>query len=284
MIPVPLFFVHCAKPEIDIDARLSGTHNSAMNIYMTKYWIAGIASALLLTALNSTVAAPSSPATANTVTLKAVKDTLLDEDRPDNNMGNAYHAAKVASFRSKGYNRIMLVEFDLSSLASTNIAQATLRLHCSPSGWDHSIDATFLFFGMQQPWEEGSGVGTIGSETLDGASWNSRDGSNTWNGGSIVVRGKNASGNFDAAPFATKNHTTYEEWLNTWIEVDATPLVRQWAGGARPNHGIAVCALGQSTNNAYTQFTTREYGQDGYSAGEVAPQLVLKFAPATRLK
>jgi hypothetical protein len=271
------------NPEIDIDGRHPGTHNSAMNIHMTKYWITGIASALLLTAMNSTVAAPS-PATANTVTLKAVKDTLLDEDRPDNNMGNAYHAAKVASFRSKGYNRIMLVEFDLSSLASTNIAQATLRLHCSPSGWDHSIDATFLFFGMLQPWEEGSGVGTIGSETLDGASWNSRDGSNTWNGGSIVVRGKNASGNFDAAPFVTKNHTTYEEWLNTWIEVDATPLVRQWASGARPNYGIAVCALGQSTNNAYTQFTTREYGQDGYSAGEVAPQLVLKFAPATRLK
>jgi|GEM_PF-5933839 len=261
-----------------------------MNIHMTmtKHCITGIASLLLFSAQNPAVAAPPqqrpSKPTANTVTLKAVKDTLLDEDRPDNNMGRAYHAAKVASFRSKGYNRIMLVEFDLASLASTNITQATFRLHCAPSGWDHSIDANFLFFGMLQPWEEGSGIGTIGSETLDGASWHSRDGSNTWNGGSIVVGGKNPSGNFDAAPFATKAHTTYEEWLNKWIEVDATPLVRQWVGGARPNCGIAVCALGLSTNNAYTMFATREYKQDGYSEGEVAPQLVIQFAPAMHAK
>lgn len=211
-----------------------------------------------------------------TTVLHAAQDTLLDNDRPDNNMGAANFAAKVASMYTATFTRIMLVQFDLSQLPSTNIVKATLRLHCTPSGWDHSIDANFLFYGMLQPWTEGSGVGTEGTETKDGATWNTRDGEHPWEGGPISRnRHPNSPGNFDNVPFATLPHTTYEEWLNTWIEVDATELARQWTTQARPNNGIAVCALGLSTNNAYTQFATREFNRDGYAAGQVAPQLVI---------
>ncbi|MDA0991956.1 MAG: DNRLRE domain-containing protein [Verrucomicrobia bacterium] len=206
--------------------------------------------------------------------LSAAQDVLLDNDRPENNMGAANFAAKVASMRHNTFTRIMLVQFDLAAISSSSISRATLRLHCPPSGWDHSTEATFLFYGMLQPWLEGSGVGTIGSETRDGATWNTRDGLTPWVGGSIArVRAPQSPGNFDDLPFATRQHTTYEEWLGEWITVDATELVQQWVAGTRPNYGIAVCALGSPTNNAYTMFATREFNRDGYQTGAVAPQL-----------
>ena len=232
------------------------------------------------TNVTKAVVPPPAVAAPNVVTLKACADVLLDEDRPDNNMGASDFAAKVASFRARAYTRIMLVKFDLAGLASTNIQQATFRVFCPPSGWDHSIDASFRFFGMLKPWKEGSGVDTTGSITGDGASWKSCDGVNPWNGGSIVSQGgTNSLGNFDDSPFATRDHATYEEWLGKWIEVDASALARAWAVGARTNCGIAVCAIGMSTNNAYTMFATREFSRDGFAPGQVAAQLVIKSAP-----
>jgi hypothetical protein len=213
-----------------------------------------------------------------TVILSATQDTLLDNDRPDNNMGAANFAAKVASQYTASFTRIMLVQFDLSTLASTNVVQATLRLHCPPSGWDHSVDAKFLFYAVLQPWAEGTGTGTEGEETKDGATWNSRDGFTPWEGGAIAHNRKPQSpGNFADTPFATLAHAMYEEWLSMWIEVDATEVVRQWVAGQVPNCGVAVCALGLSTNSAYTMFATREFNRDGYAAGQVAPQLVLRL-------
>jgi len=123
-------------------------------------------------------------------------------------------------------------------------------------------------------------VDTTGSETKNGACWAAYDGTNAWEGGAIVSGGTNANGNFDSEAFATQKHSIYEEWLNKWIEVDATTLARQWATGARPNCGIAVCALGCATNNAYTMFATREFHRDGYKRGQVAPQLVVRFGAA----
>jgi len=219
------------------------------------------------------------PAQQDSLVLRATKDVMLNADWPDQNTGASDFAAKIASMKATDYTRIMLVQFDLSALASSTVERATLRLHCPPSGWDHSTDARFSFFALLQPWTEGSGVDTEGSETRDGATWNTRDGLHPWESGAIAQhRIPNSPGNFADAPFATLNHTTYEQWLNTWIEVDATELARQWASGATPNHGIAVCALGLSSNNAYTMFATREFGRDGYTPGQVAPQLVLQLA------
>ncbi|MCE9614078.1 MAG: DNRLRE domain-containing protein [Lentisphaerae bacterium] len=221
------------------------------------------------------------PAPLDTAThvLRAMQDALLDQDRPDGNMGAANFAAKVASMSISSFTRIMVMQFDLTSLPSTNITKATLRVFCPPAGWDHSVDATFLFYAMQQPWTEGTGVGNEGSETKDGATWNTRDGIHPWEGGPIAHnRTQKSPGNFDDTPFATRTHTTYEEWLNTWIEVDATDLARAWAAGARPNCGIALCGMGLTGAGAYTMFTTREYDREGYAAGQVAPQLVVQLA------
>lgn len=236
-----------------------------------------LARALALSA--ALLVAVSAAAQDQTVVLRAAQDAMLNADWPDQNTGASDFAAKIASMKATDYTRIMLVQFDTSALASSTVTRATLRLFCPPSGWDHSIDARFAFFAVRQPWAEGSGVDTEGSETRDGATWNTRDGLHPWDGGAIAQhRVANSPGNFADAPFATLNHSTYEEWLNTWIEVDATELVRQWVGGAVPNHGIAVCALGLSTNNAYTMFATREFGRDGCTVGQGAAQLVVRLA------
>ena len=78
-------------------------------------------------------------------------------------------------------------------------------------------------------WLEGTGSG---SNSGDGVTWNTWDGSNDWTQG---------GGDFDAMPAAS---TSISVTVNDWENWNVRDLVQGWVDGTYPNHGLLLKATG----------------------------------------
>ena len=91
-----------------------------------------------------------------------------------------------------------------------------------------------------------------------GATWNKRDGTNSW---------ATAGGDFASNPVATKTIANTTGWY-TWRVTD---LVQEWADGSSANHGLLLKQVGETTSNRLHISHT-----DG---GDLMPRLEILYTP-----
>lgn len=151
-------------------------------------------------------------------------DTYIDSVN-EKNYGNI----DKLSFKKDAQH--MLFKFDLSAFpAGSRPVSATFSIYGS-GGLAIGID----YFRMTRAWVEG----TSASDPLDGATWNTSDGSTAWTPGGSYHPGK-----LNAMPSGGV--------LNSWASFDATDITSAWLSGQYPNHGIIAKSIGELGTYKYT--------------------------------
>lgn len=152
-----------------------------------------------------------------------------------------------------------LIKFDLSAIpAGSEITAATLSLYQETTGSVGSSppNPVYNLHRVTRAWVEGTKMGT---QTADGATWNSTDGSAAWT---------TPGGDFDPAVAATAPAAATLEW-RTW---DVGALVANWVNGAYPNHGMLVDGVGTISTLGFAS------SDNGTAANR--PKLEVSFLPA----
>ena len=145
-------------------------------------------------------------------------DTYIDSDNPNKNYG----ANNTISVKKNQQN--MLLKIDLSAFP-TGSRPTSARLDITGSG---SWIASFDIYRLTTSWLEG----TNASSPLDGATWNTSNGSTAWTAG----------GNFHASSVNANNI------LGTGgggISANITSLVSAWLRAQYPNDGIIIKSNGE---------------------------------------
>ncbi len=176
------------------------------------------------------------------------KDTWITFESPTNNYG----ATSQMTISTAGNNRkYFLSKFDVSAVPSgSQIISAKLALYHEYISVNSGDE--FSLYSMQQAWDEGSGNW---SNSGDGATWNTSDGSNAWSWDS----------NHDANVIATSSVINSAAG---WQEWDIKVLVQDWVSGAKDNHGLLVKG---NDGIASTTF----YGSDNWSN---KPKLTITYS------
>ncbi len=126
----------------------------------------------------------------------------------------------------------LLFKFDLSAFpAGSRPISATFSIYGS-GGLAIGVE----FFRMTSDWVEG----TNSSSPLDGATWNTRNGSTAWT----------APGG-DYYPVKL-NATASGSILSSWASFDATDITSAWLSGQYPNYGVIVKSTGELGTYKYT--------------------------------
>jgi N-acetylneuraminic acid mutarotase len=151
-------------------------------------------------------------------------DTAIDSSTEKN-----YGADNALSIKKGQQN--LLFKFDLSAFpAGSRPVSATLSIYGSGG---LAIDVEF--FRMTSAWVEG----TSASSPLDGATWNTSNGSTAWTPG----------GNYHPVRLNAANSGSV---LNSWASFDATAITSAWLSGQYPNHGLLVKSTGELGTYKFT--------------------------------
>lgn len=203
--------------------------------------------------------------TAETAYLNLAADAYLYKSEQTRNFGGAL----VMDVNSGSAERRVLVRFDVSSIPPGSVVQsAVLRLYCSNIHSATNNPKTIRAYYLMQAWVEGTMNG--GSGAANGATWNTRNGTNNWGGGPSGAGGHAyfdyvlATGGEEAAGVAPLPGA----FRQGWVTFDLTAMVQSFVDQAYANYGILLRA--ESTSDQI-QFDSRE------STGGQAPQLVVVY-------
>jgi hypothetical protein len=208
---------------------------------------------------------------AATLTLPAVSDTSLFENKPDSNLG----ATTLVSGTNHKYSRSRgLFQFDLTSLPSgIVVTQVEVRLHVTrqpdPDQPPGPVASDFSLHRMWVSWGEGIGSSLTGSVAAAGdATWNERHFANTpWGtpGGLIGTDyAENPSSTTsigDVGAYVWGSSSTLIEDVQTWVNDPAA------------NFGFILVNESEGTLGSGRRFASTEQS-DNLSP---APELVITY-------
>lgn len=151
-------------------------------------------------------------------------DTYIDSAN-EKNYGNT-NALSI-----KKDQQSLLFKFDLSAFpVGSRPVSAFFSIYGSGG-----LSIGLEYFRMTSDWVEGTGA----SSPLDGATWNTSNGSTAWTlGGSYHPSKLNA--------------TPSGSIFNSWAFFDATDITTAWLSGQYPNHGIIAKSIGELGTYKYT--------------------------------
>ncbi len=174
---------------------------------------------------------PSAPPTTETGPIKvlqgreAVRDALIDPNRPDRKLGGEARSNPVSKGDESG---AFLVRFDLDKLdlpKNARIARATLSFYV----WDPSSqgDTKVCAFPLKTAWVEAS------------ATWERPADGKAWRGGKTFSLKDDAGA---ASPPVVVKPDMGSDTVDPPLEyrLDVTDMARAWLDGATANHGLAV--------------------------------------------
>jgi len=192
-------------------------------------------------------------------------DLAADGYLKSNEQTRNFGGALVMDVNSGSPARRALVRFDVSSIPPGSVVQsATLRLYCSSVTSATNNPKTIRAYYVMQSWVEGT---MSSSGTADGATWNTRNGTNNWSdccGGYAYWDYVLATGREEASGIAPLPGP----FRQGWVSFDLTAMVQSWVDQAYANYGILLRA--ESTSDVI-EFDSRE------STGGRAPQLVVVY-------
>jgi len=163
-----------------------------------------------------------------TYTLQPNATTGLDT-AIDSSVEKNYGADNALPIKKNQQN--LLFKFDLSAFpAGSRPISATLSIYGS-GGLSIGLD----FFRATSSWVEGTGA----SSPLDGATWNTSNGSAAWTPG----------GNYHPVKL---NATASGSFIASWASFDATDVTSAWLSGQYPNHGVVAKSTGELGTYKYT--------------------------------
>jgi hypothetical protein len=146
----------------------------------------------------------------------------------------------AAGWHPTGGEKRTYMKFDLSGINASKVTKATLKLYHNHTGGNGSLSVGVSL--VTSPWQEGSDTYHSGqSEKIakpNEISWVNQP---SFNPNSMVT--------FKPGPNAGK-----------WVEVDITPLVKEWFSGT-PNYGLVIKAEGSlsgATPETQYGFSSRE--------------------------
>lgn len=209
---------------------------------------------------------------ASVVTLNAVADTSLFENRSDSNLG----ATTLVAGTNQQYSRTRgLFRFSLGAIppgAIINQVQVRLVVTRRPDPDQHGgpVDSDFSLFRLLADWGEGNGVEVTGSNAQPGdATWNDRHfGSDLW-----AIPGGLVGVDYANDPSAT----TSVGGLGTYVWGSSTGLVsdaQSWLDDPSTNFGFILISQTEGTAG-----TARRFGSKDQPGGGIpGPQLVLTYS------
>jgi N-acetylneuraminic acid mutarotase/Tfp pilus assembly protein PilX len=151
-------------------------------------------------------------------------DTYIDSAAESN------HGA-TDNLSIKKNQQSLLFKFDLSAFpAGSRPVSATFSIYGSGG-----LAIGLEYFRMTSDWVEGTGA----SSPLDGATWNTSNGSTAWTPG----------GNYHPSKL---NATSSGSILSSWASFDATDITAAWLSGRYPNYGIIAKSTGELGTYKYT--------------------------------
>jgi len=151
----------------------------------------------------------------------------------------------------------VLIEFDLSSIPpGATITSATLLLLTTATGGNPS-GQYIRVCRITRSWVEGS-------DSVDGATWYTYDGSNPWT---------TSGGDYESDGVVTM-------WINypNWMSLTVTDIVQGWVSGTYPNYGFLVKWDSESGEGRGIGFGSRE-GSLGFPPEIYAPRLEVTYTP-----
>jgi hypothetical protein len=176
------------------------------------------------------------------------KDTYIYQWRPDANYG-ASKTLVVAN--ESGAIRHTLLQFALDRIPSgASVTSATLELYSNTSSWGST---TLNIYRLTDSWEEGDKIGKSGS----GTTWIEREPMTNW---------ATAGGDYD--PQAIASATT--PGGPGWVSWNITSLVKGWASGQLPNHGLLVAPT--------VYWEGAEFDSSDYADPSTHPRLSISFS------
>jgi hypothetical protein len=141
-----------------------------------------------------------------------VEDTFVREDNPTSNWGSEI---EVMTFSISGADRVTLIKFDLTSIASgSTVDSALLELNL----YNVSGTGTIHVAKVNSDWAEAQ------------ATWNVRLTGTSWPGGDAIG--------------SSTEITTISQSVAGWVSIDVTTLVQQWVTGTANNYGFCIWADG----------------------------------------
>lgn len=181
----------------------------------------------------------------------AGSDTTLNADDPAKNYGGS------VTMGLKQNTEYPLLRFDLSNLpVGSRIVDAKLTLYRVNAGSFSLSLRTVEALRVLEPWVDGTKNGATGA---DGATWQTSDGTHTWQIAGATVESISA---LDTAHYHVYLSSNPIEW-------SITNLVQGWVDGRYPNYGLLL----RATNDVSSEtFATAE----GTNSAQV-PKLVIKY-------
>ena len=149
----------------------------------------------------------------------------------------------------------ILMKFDLSEISSS-IVNGTIPTIASGSKYylnlfdagseNLNVSQSLYAYPISQSWVEGQGTTEDNPLTLEGASWNYRDGvaaKTFWLSGSEAAV-SSSGGNWYTNVVATQSF----QYESTDMRMDVTPIVNSWLNGTYTNHGLIIKRSGSFGN------------------------------------
>ncbi len=175
------------------------------------------------------------------------QDAWIRSSRSDYNYGNA---STLQASPYSSHPQGSLYQWDLSSISSTAVVSAANITFYVTNGSEYA----FNLYNLIQEWEEGSGDG---SETEDGATWDTYDGSNEWGeeGASSTTNDRDDVNLWDSesSDFETTGSVTID------LNADGLAVVQGWIDGSLDNNGLTLQNYTGANENDYWIVASKEH-------------------------
>lgn len=174
--------------------------------------------------------------------------------------GNYGAADYLTLYNSDNPDYRFLIKFDLSSAgisANATLISSQLKFYATSSD-----NITNQIYSVTRSWAEGTG--TYGN-TLNGATWNTYDGSNAWTAAGGDYDQTTDFGNGPNGLIASQTVSAGS------VSFDVSSIVAKWMNGTLPNNGLVILLPSSIT---YQQIT---YASKEASTTSQRPQLVIDY-------
>ena len=157
--------------------------------------------------------------------------------------------------------RASLIQWDLNAIpAEAVLLDASMQLNVSTTG-----SAQYNLYQMQRAWSEGSGEG---SETGDGATWDTTDGTTAWGAGGAASTSEDRYDvnlwDADSSSFSTTGNKSVS------LNANGLAVIQEWVAETIPNYGFTI--QNYISGSTDVQFSTRDHATEANR-----PKLVLDY-------